>query len=404
MVFLIRIKEKKMKKNFLKVAALLIAAMLMVVSCTQEVAPVDNGLVEVTLNTSAARSALVYSGLSINDVTYRYKLTAQWTPTGDQDAVVGNTENKTGAVEGYVALTKGSTSATLGYVSQGLWEVEVIGSINGTDVLKGTTQVYFNKNNDKVTVYVKPTDTTNSAQIKLNVKVNDHDAGSDYKLYYTIEDINGSVVTGFEEEEMTRADVTLQDENKKDTGYRSWTATATGLTSGYYRVTVTMKNTKEGVAEAEQIVGGITKGVLLFSGDTTAELNGSVNSKDFVEGTLNVVYPTVSLSITSADSGTVGTAIAFTAVPVTSITDSLPLGYAISDPTYTWYENGKAVSGENNSATYSPNYSTPGYKTVTCVVKYTLTIPNNASNSTDNVKIVVQADAGKTVLINPSTT
>ena len=40
MVFLIRtIKEKKMKKNFLMVAALLIAAMLMVVSRTQEVAP-----------------------------------------------------------------------------------------------------------------------------------------------------------------------------------------------------------------------------------------------------------------------------------------------------------------------------------------------------------------------------
>ena len=50
MVFLIRtIKEKKMKKNFLMVAALLIAVMLMVVSCTQEVAP-KNELVKASFS------------------------------------------------------------------------------------------------------------------------------------------------------------------------------------------------------------------------------------------------------------------------------------------------------------------------------------------------------------------
>ena len=56
MVVLIQIKEKKMKKNFLKVAALLIAAMLMVVSCTQEVAPVDNGLVKASVNIADTRA------------------------------------------------------------------------------------------------------------------------------------------------------------------------------------------------------------------------------------------------------------------------------------------------------------------------------------------------------------
>ena len=53
-----------MKKNFLAIASLLIAAMLLVVSCTQEVAPVDNGLVNVTLSTSISGKAITVSNLN----------------------------------------------------------------------------------------------------------------------------------------------------------------------------------------------------------------------------------------------------------------------------------------------------------------------------------------------------
>lgn len=416
MVFLIRtIKEKKMKKNFLMVASLLIAAMLLVVSCAQEVkAPVDNNLVEVTLNTSAARSALKYDGLKIENVKYRYKLTAQWTPTGDQDPVVGNTKAGVDGAddEGYISIE--GTSKTLGYVSQGLWQVEVIGSIpfgeTSKDVLKGSTQVYFNKNNgeNSVTVYVKPIDDTSNAGLSFDIKINDHDADKDdnaYKLVYSIEDVGGVTATGtVGEESSKRLDkVSLIPGSLVEDGFRSWTGKVTGMKPGYYRVTVSLLNGNE-------VVGGLTKGVLLFAGDAdNAKLTGSVNSMDFVNGTLNVVYPKVSLTLTSGlneDKGTINSEVTYTAEP--KFTADLPSGYTVGAPTFTWYENGGAGNGtaataENNTATFKKTYTTPGYKTVTCVVKYTLNVPNgNNTGKTDTVSFSVQADAALRVLINDS--
>lgn len=402
-----------MKKNFLMVASLLIAAMLMVVSCTQEVAPVDNNLVEVTLNTSAARSALEYDGLKIENVNYRYKLTAQWTPTGDQDPVVGNTAGAAGADDdGYISFT--GTSKGLGYVSQGLWQVDVTGSItskDGTskDVLKGSTQVYFNKNNEQnsVTVYVKPIDDdTTNAGLSFDIKINDHDVLGAYKLVYSIQNVDGVTAKGIVDDTKTTAeDLTNKDLTKGNldatSGYRTWTGKVTGMKPGYYRVTVSLLNGIE-------VVGGLTKGVLLFAGDAdNAKLTGSVNSMDFVNGQLNVVYPKVSLTLASGlneNKGTINSEVTYTATP--TFEAALPSGYTVDSPTFTWYENGgsgtgKAATAENNTATFKQKYSTPGYKTVTCVVKYTLNVPNgNNTGKTETVAFSVQADAALTVLIN----
>ena len=78
MVFLIQIKEKKMKKNFLKIAALLVAAMLLVVSCSQEVkAPENNGLVEASFSVGFDRDIKIedFKGTGI---TYVYSVTPNW--------------------------------------------------------------------------------------------------------------------------------------------------------------------------------------------------------------------------------------------------------------------------------------------------------------------------------------
>ena len=413
-----------MKKNFLMVASLLIAAMLLVVSCAQEVkAPLDNNLVEVTLNTSAARSALEYSGLDIANVTYRYRLTAQWKPDSVEgtDEIVGNTLGKSDAdAYGYINFSEDPTSQNLGYVSQGLWLVEVIGKIGNNDVLIGSTQVYFNKNNNNsVTVYVSPINTSSNAGISLDINVNDHDAtGTGYKLYYTIQDVGGAVAKGTVGEEtnqdltgipLTRGNI-VNDTDDKSTGYRNWTASATGMKPGYYRVTVTMKN-------GDDFVGGITKGVLLFAGDAAnAKLTGSVNSMDFVEETLNVVYPNITLTLTSTlDSankeGSVNTDVTYTATSEFTNSTSLPSEYTVADPSYAWYENGKKGEGTSalktvdgkKASTYSVSYENPGYKTVTCVVTYTLQIPNgNNTVSTEKVSFAVQADKGMTVKINPA--
>lgn len=386
-----------MKKNFLKVAALLIAAMLMVVSCTQEVAPVDNGLVEVTLNTSAARSALTYSGLDIGDVSYSYKLNAKWNPSEGQDAVVGDT--------GINYVPYDGEDVSLGFVSQGLWEVDVIGTIDGKNVLHGNTQVYFNKTKSDVTVYVKPIETAETAGISLDVKVNDHDVdATNYKLYFTIVGVSGNSINGKVGNEETAKALTEVEMTKGSLDsnlYRTWTASVTGLTPGYYRVTVSMKN-------SSGVVGGITKGVLLFAGDTGengAKLTGSVNSMDFVNGTLNIVYPTVTLSLSSkVDDAEItetvtGKKVVYTANS-TIDSSSLPSG-SVGAATYTWYENGTVVES-NQTAAFEKTYTTPGYKTVTCVVTYTLNIPNNNNgntNNTDKVSFTVQVDEGKTVKV-----
>lgn len=385
-----------MKKNFLKIAALLIAAMLLVVSCSQEVkAPEaeDNGLVEAFLNTSAARSALTYSGLSIDNVKYRYRLTAQWKPEGaDQDAVVGNTTGVESAdSEGYIAFDNDETKSSqgLGYVSQGLWQVDVIGSIGEggakKDVLKGTTKVYFNKTSgsDTVTVYVKPIDTASSAQITLNVKVNDHDSGSAYKLYYSIEDVKGDEIVG--ETEMNKTE-------SVEKGYRLWSIEKTGLNPGYYRVTVTMKN-------GEDVVGGLTTGVLLFAGDTSATLSGSVNSKDFINGTLNVFYPNVKVTITPSAVTKTDNKYHVTYTATASIENHNGLANNVQ-PTYTWYADGVPLTNENNASTYEGIYDEPGNKTVTCVATYTLNVPNyNNTGDNTTVAFVVQGSNYLTTLV-----
>ncbi|MCI6115009.1 MAG: hypothetical protein MR687_06960 [Spirochaetales bacterium] len=396
-----------MKKNFLMVASLLIAAMLLVVSCAQEVkAPADNNLVEVTLNTSAARSTLNYSGFGDSNngaITYRYKLTAQWHPesVNGADQVVGNTTDATGAVNGYISLSEGTATANLGYVSQGLWEVDVIGSIGEKDVLKGTTQVYINKNNNTVNVYVKPIETAEKAGIELDIKVNDHDASSQYKLVYSIEKVDGSEATGTvgtESKGLTNLGLD-KGQNLDENGFRSWTTKITKMTPGYYRVTVTMMN---GTSK----VGGLTKGVLLFAEDANAKLSGYVNSSDFINGTLNVYYPTVSVAVTAGDitagtitigDNTVNTYdVTYTAIPTIAGNNSIT-----GTTTYTWYADGVKVTSENAESTYTAQYkqTEPGYKTVTCVVKYTFSV----EDAGDTIEYVVQGAKDLTTKVDAVT-
>ena len=392
-----------MKKNFLMVASLLIAAMLMVVSCSQEVkAPVDNNLVEVTLNTSAARGDLNYTGFGDSQngsITYRYKLTAKWNQNNvsGADQVVGNTAN-------HVVFSNGANATTqsLGFVSQGLWEVDVIGSIGKKDVLHGSTQVYFNKKNSSVTVYVKPINDSANARIELDVHVNDHDTGSAYKLVYSIETVDGSPASGKvngSEVTLTNKDLTRDDGQLDSNGFRKWSAIVTDMTPGYYRVTVTMMN---GTTK----VGGLTKGVLLFAEDTSAKLSGYVNSSDFIEGTLNVHYPSVNVEV-KAGKITAGTHVFVegeAASPSYDVTYTAEASIANSNsqagtPTYTWYADGVKLTGENNTETYTAHYkqTEPGYKTVTCVVNYTFSVTGDDGSA---VEFKAQGADDLTTLVN----
>ena len=76
-----------MKKNFMAIASLLIAAMLLVVSCAPEAnvegKVEDNGLVNASLMATAAGKALTVSSPTGEALTYTIKLKAKWDPNSE---------------------------------------------------------------------------------------------------------------------------------------------------------------------------------------------------------------------------------------------------------------------------------------------------------------------------------
>ena len=64
-----------MKKNFMAIASLLIAAMLLVVSCSQEsVVPENNGLVEAKLSVGYGRGLSVSGDTKTDNLTFKYSM------------------------------------------------------------------------------------------------------------------------------------------------------------------------------------------------------------------------------------------------------------------------------------------------------------------------------------------
>ena len=104
-----------MKKNFMAIASLLIAAMLLVVSCAPEAnvegKVEDTGLVNASLMATAAGKALTVSSPEGEALTYTITLEAKWDP---------NSEYKMDEVVGEKTFNRSSISNTieLGWISQ----------------------------------------------------------------------------------------------------------------------------------------------------------------------------------------------------------------------------------------------------------------------------------------------
>lgn len=104
-----------MKKNFLMVASLLIAAMLMVVSCTQEVAPKNDGLVEAKLNVAYSRDLSVTGDTNTSDIRLTYTMSPKWSVGDASEQIYGAKTSETPFTD----------NVSIGYVTPGLWEVKV---------------------------------------------------------------------------------------------------------------------------------------------------------------------------------------------------------------------------------------------------------------------------------------
>ena len=67
-----------MKKNFMAIASLLIAAMLLVVSCAPEAKVEDDGLVNASFSVAYGKDVVVKTNPGVT-IDYTYSLTPEWT-------------------------------------------------------------------------------------------------------------------------------------------------------------------------------------------------------------------------------------------------------------------------------------------------------------------------------------
>lgn len=381
-----------MKKNFLAIASLLIAAMLLMVSCNQEVAPVDNGLVNVTLSTSVSGKAIEVGGVNDGAIAYTYTVAPQWTDDG-KDTIVGSQT-------GNVTLNGANATVQLGYMSQGLWKFTVEGKRGDDIVLKGETTTYITKGASSVVVFLKA-EAGAEAGLEFDVTVNDlANNAANYSVSYEIKNASNERIS---HGTLDRTDPELttpgtgENALTKSAKYKLATGTAVKLGTGYYRVTVSLKN-------GDNVIGGITKGFLVLKDEDSLTVRGYVTAADFAKGSLNVVRPQVDIAL----SAKVGNAVvnASTGYTVTgaegqdiynSTDDSVKVDFAakftintdvsqidgvtLTSTKYIWNVDGNETV-TNESATHSVPMA-PGYRKVTCTVYNTYEINNGVSTYTE---------------------
>lgn len=393
-----------MKKNFMAIASLLIAAMLLVVSCTQEVAPVDNGLVNVTLSTSMSGKAITVGGLNSGAINYTYSVEPQWTiPEGNTDEIVGRQSGK-------VTLNGANASLNLGYMSQGLWKFTVEGKRGEVTVLKGETTTYVTKsasNATNVVVFLKAEEGA-TAGLTFDLNVNDLANGAQgYTVEYIIKNTSNAVAS---EGTLRR---TVVDPASPGTGESALTKSAkyeleegktVRLGTGYYRVTVSLK-------KDSTIIGGITQGFLVLKDDKNIKVSGYVTAADFAKGSLNIVRPQVSISLSAkVDETTInasnGYNIRGSESSYSSITDDVLVDFTatISSETdlsgiagielmstqYIWNVDG-SEEDTNTVNTHSVRMA-PGHRHVSCTVYRTYRINNGVSTFNDVIAYTAYFD------------
>ena len=419
MVFLIRtIKEKKMKKNFLMVASLLIAAMLMVVSCTQEVAP-KNELVEVKLSTVFGRDIEIKDGTDTTSLSYKYTMTPKWNNWTSGDVGIGGANGE--KISGIVSTeTPVNQDASLGWVTPGLWTVSVY-AYDGTNtkVFEGSTEAYFSNQKARVTVYLKPVNQSNNS-LTFEIKMQDLDTnGGSYTLKYEVvgtPSITGTTqtdtkISGVLEKTGTLNNVSTYELEKNADAENA--RKLISLQSDYYRVTVS-------IYDGDTLLGGITKGVLLSNGDV-GKVTGNIEPSDYINAQFDVKlfdvktslansgityysdnnYTTAITEPSEATETTEATEIlaksAKATITLTDSTDVDKFDDQIVEGDYSkvnkWYVDGKEQTVTGDS--FELKDTTPGYKNVSCQTIYYKVINNTVYYWANTASIQVRFDGNR---------
>lgn len=362
-----------MKKNFLMVASLLIAAMLMVVSCTQEVAP-KNELVKATIGLAYGKDVTVGYGDATTEITYKYKLEPLWDNLNNGAPIYGATN---GEVEVYKKTINGTLeSFNSNYVTPGYWQITVNGYVGDVAILTGSTKAYFNNTNKIATVYVSPVKTEKKGKITVSLVMEDldaNDAGSgDSKIYFTLDDETTEHV-------VTKGNAVSVSGTLK--AAHNYSVTLDDVKSGYHTITIKVKGYE----------GGITKSFLMIPGNDVT-IDGSVYPSKFIETTSTITVVSLGKkaltvageTISEANHNTpiivetneVSVSIAAFDEPISSA-DLNKLGYTANSLTYSWYLDGVKKGDDTNGPEATIKLSdtasslVPGDYTVTCIAKYT---------------------------------
>ncbi|MCI7606828.1 MAG: hypothetical protein MSS69_08745 [Spirochaetales bacterium] len=367
-----------MKKNFLKVAALLIAAMLMVVSCTQEVAPVNNGLVDAKLNVAYGRDLTVSGDTNQDGLILQYKMEPKWSITNASEVIYGGTKNAQNARYEFKTYPEGGN---LGYVTPGLWQIEVkaYGKDNAEnaqnkEIFYGVANVYFNDTTEKATVFLAPVNDEASAKnsISFNFKMQDlsDDMASNYEVKYSISKIGSDVKSD---------SIRRSPDSTGNVG--NYVVTVSDLDSGFYTVNVSIHNKKTGA-----LVGGTTKGFLMANG-ATVTIGGNIEPSDYEKVSINTYYVNVKTDFNHVTSDKFnadqvsyytkedGSKYAKINVSISDTTNSsgnmMGSGYTVTNY-WTAVSDGKDNATQNNSNSCGFEFASGGYKNVTCTTIYSI--------------------------------
>ena len=369
-----------MKKNFLKVAALLIAAMLLVVSCAQEVkAPENNGLVEAKLSVGYGRDIKVDGDSPVNGLTVMYKMTPKWIDDANDSDTITN------PAAGWKNL---ADDGKLGWCTPGYWLVEVKASKDSKDVFKGSITCYFTKNTQTATVYLSPV-TVDGAKGSISIEVSMQDikesesSTKSYKLAYEV--LYGT------ESKVSKTDLPPKTPEKgaAEDYITKYSALVSNLDSGYYTVIVYVLN------EDGTTVGGIRKGFLITAGDNV-KLTGHIEPADYANVTINAIYADVNITLAKGASSVENGKYSVTITASDATTFKSPVSEDDFSVTYIWYVDGVQIAQENTlPASKKFDFDAPGYKNIACKAVYT---------SKTNTHVFFAETESHYVLVNPTAT
>lgn len=396
-----------MKKNFLMVAALLIAAMLMVVSCTQEVAPKNDGLVEASFSVGFGKDISIDSDYDETVITYVYSLDAKWNPLENGADIYGEVTDEV-LVTGKGIADRVPNHA-IGFITPGLWEVSVKGytdyneeSKSGTLILSGSTKTYFTQDNKTATVLVSPVE-SGSASVSVDLAMQDIDGVDSINVKFT--HIHSNKVV---------ADETINKGTAvpgKGEAYQYKKENIALNKVGYYKVEVTVPNYKGGYVRT-----------FLATNDDTINITGSVYPSEFIESKLSIVtvsmnsanltidttknssnkyYNKGEIVLSLNDSNTY-----LSDTDIENLEKNAKVSSVTTSTNYEWFLNGEAAEGtfDETSKKYTLSINNPGVYSVSCKITYQVTVVYNDGSNNETKSFYGNANSPEFIIENKQNT